>query len=409
MAETASGPLYVPGALPDEIVDAERDGERGRLLAIARPSRLRVEPFCPYFGRCGGCVAQHAAPGLYADWKRDKVVAALARAGVEAEVVPLLDAHGAGRRRVTLHARDADGAMRVGFMEARSHRLVAIDRCPIAVPGLARAPEVAARLAGAIGRIGKPLDVLVTATAAGLDVELRGSGPLPERRRQVLIGLAASLDLARLALHGEVLIARRPPGIRVGPALVVPPPGAFLQATQAGEAILAGLVLDAVGARAKRAVDLFAGSGPFTLALARSCEVLAVDGDEAALQALERAARGASGLRRVECERRDLFRRPLLVPELDRFDAIVFDPPRAGAQAQVAWIAQSKVPLVIGVACDAGTFARDAAMLVAAGYRLERVIPVDQFKYSAHVELVGVFRRTVEARRRTGRAAGRRT
>jgi 23S rRNA (uracil1939-C5)-methyltransferase len=215
-----------------------------------------------------------------------------------------------------------------------------------------------------------------------------------------LIDAAAAQDLARVSLHGDVLVERRPPRVAMGRASVAPPPGAFLQATRAGEEALAALVRGAC-AGARRIADLFAGCGPFALRLAEDAEILAVDGDAAALAALDRAWRATPGLRRIRVEARDLFRRPLLGPELARFDAVALDPPRAGAEAQARQLADSTVPVVASVSCDAGTFARDAAVLTAGGYRLERVTPVDQFKYSAHVELVGVFWR--ESRRRSRR------
>jgi 23S rRNA (uracil1939-C5)-methyltransferase len=245
----------------------------------------------------------------------------------------------------------------------------------------------------------RPLDIQITATETGFDVDLRGHGPVRDRDRQVLIALAAKLDLARLSLHGDVLVEPRAPVVTMGRAAVVPPPGAFLQATRAGEAALAHLVVEACSG-ARRVADLFSGVGPFALRLAAHAEVHAAEADAGSIAALDKAARGTPGLRRVTGEVRDLFRRPLLVPELDRFDAVVLDPPRAGAEAQAHQLAVSKVPLVVAVSCDAGAFARDAAILIAAGYRLERVVPVDQFKHSPHVELVGTLRRATPGRQR---------
>jgi 23S rRNA (uracil1939-C5)-methyltransferase len=399
IAETPHGAVFVPRALPGETVLIERDRSRGYVLEIETASPARVEPFCPYFSACGSCAAQHVSAPLYADWKRGTVAGALQQAGIETSLEPLIDAHGAGRRRVTLHARFNDGETRVGYMAARSHDLVAIAHCPIAEPALKRAPEaaraVAARLAGAK----KPLDLQVTATEAGLDLDIRGHGPLAKRERQALIETAAAQDLARVSLHSEVLVERRAPVVTMGRAPVILPPGAFLQATRAGEEALARLVLAAC-AGARRVADLFAGCGPFALRLAEGAEVHAIDGDAPSLAALDRAWRTTPGLKRIGTETRDLFRRPLLGPELARFDAVVLDPPRAGAEAQARQLAVSRVPIVACVSCDAGTFARDAAILIAGGYRLERVTPVDQFKYSAHVELVGVFRRDSERRAR---------
>ena len=388
----------VAGALPGEQVEVEAEPGgtgRARLVAVREGVPERADPFCPHFGRCGGCALQHLAPAAYAAWKRGLVVDALARAGLDAPVAPLVEAHGAGRRRITLHLRRVEGALRAGFMAARSHALAAIGTCPIAVPALARAPAVAEMLAAPLGDR-KPVDVQVTATRAGLDVDIRGYGPLTGALRQALIARAGQLDLARLSNHGEPLVERRPPAHAIGDVEVVPPPGGFLQATEAGEAALGALVLAAVegeGRRVRRVADLFSGCGPLALRLAGAREVHAVDGEAGALASLARAVRGAPGLRRVTSEHRDLFRRPLLAPELARFDAVVFDPPRAGAGAQVARLVEARVPLVVGVACDAGTFARDAAALIAGGYRLEGVTPVDQFAWSPHVEMVGVFRR----------------
>ena len=396
----AADGLAVPGALPGERVTVRRTGGRTELLAVETPSPERVAPFCPYYARCGGCSVQHLAPEAYRGWKRGLVADALDRAGLATDLAPLVDAHGAGRRRLTLHVREIEGRARAGLMAARSHDLVPIAACPITVPVLHRAPAVAEALSAPLGHGRKPLDVLVTATEAGLDVDLRGYGPVPDAVRLVLARLADALDLARLSLHGDVVVERRPPTLRSGTARLALPPGGFLQATEAGEAALTDLVRAPMERRVKRVADLFCGAGPFTLALADTSEVHAVEDDAAALAGLDRAARAASGRRRITSERRDLFRRPLLGPELDRFDAVVFDPPRAGAGAQAARLAASGVPLVVGVSCDAGTFARDAATLLGGGYRLERVTPVDQFAWSGHVELVGVFRKPPAKRRR---------
>jgi 23S rRNA (uracil1939-C5)-methyltransferase len=387
-------------ALPGERVTVLRAGTRGTLVDLLHASPDRIAPFCPYFGTCGGCTVQHLAPEPYAAWKRDHLVQALSHAGLDGTPEPLIDARGAGRRRLTLHVRAIEGQAQAGLMAARSHDLVAIDHCPITVPGLHRAPQVATALSAPLGHGRKPLDVAFAATEAGLDVDIRGHGPAAEGVRAALVRLAGELDLARLSLHGEVLVERRAPAVTTSGLRLVPPAGGFLQATEAGEAVLTEAVVAALDKKTKRVVDLFSGSGPFSLAMARTRDVHAVEGEAAALASLDRAVRAVPGLRRVTTERRDLFRRPLLPLELDTYDAVVFDPPRAGAGAQAARIAESKVPLVIGVACDTGTFARDAATLVAGGYTLERVIPVDQFAYSGHLEMVGVFRRPRPPRKR---------
>lgn len=391
--------VLVPYTLPGERATIRREDRRAELLGLAEASADRVEPFCPYFMRCGGCRTQHLARPAELAWKRGLIAQALSQAGLDVAPDPAIDAHGAGRRRITLHVREIDGRAEAGLMAARSHALVPIDHCPITVPALHPAPEVARRLAVPLGHGRKPLDVAVTATDQGLDVDLRGHGPVSAGVGAALVRIAGELGLARLSLHGERLTEAEPVSVTDGQTRLYPAPGGFLQATAAGQAALADLTLAALGPRTKRVADLFAGCGPLTLAVARTAAVLAVEADAAALAGLDRSARAATGLRAITRERRDLFRRPLLPTELDAFDAVVFDPPRAGAEAQARQLAASRVPLVVGIACDAGTFARDAATLVAGGYRLERVTPVDQFRHSGHVEMVGVFRRPPTRRR----------
>ena len=281
--------------------------------------------------------------------------------------------------------------LEVGFSAYRAHHLISIDGCPVLAAPLDGAIAVAWALAEALGSLKKPLDIQVTATDTGLDVDLRGSGPLSPQRTAALARNAAAHRLARLTRHGELVAQRAAPTLRIGKAQVVLPPGGFLQATAAGEEELARRVAEHFGG-AKVVADLFCGVGPFALRLAERARVYAADGDDAAIAALRQAA-PASGLKPVDTETRDLFRRPLVAPELKRFDAVVFDPPRQGAEAQARELAASKVPLVVAVSCDAATFARDARILHDGGYRLTEVAPVDQFRHSAHVEIVARFER----------------
>jgi 23S rRNA (uracil1939-C5)-methyltransferase len=391
VADSPAGPIYVPGTLPGETVEVEAVAshpDRRRLLQVERPSPDRIAPICPHFGVCGGCAVQHWDEAHYRAWKRDLVVEALRQAGLDVPVGELIDAHGEGRRRAVFHARrGSKDVLEVGFAAARTHRIVAIDRCPILAPSLAGAIGAAWAIAEAMGPAKKPLDLQVTATDAGLDIDVRGSGALTPTLMTALARAAAKHDLARLTRHGELIALARPPTLRIGKAVVQLPPGAFLQATAAGEAALARLTLAACTGMG-RIADLFAGIGPFALRLAERARVLAVDDDEAALAALTRAGAAAGGLKPVEAERRDLFRRPLTALELKSFDAVVFDPPRQGAQLQARELAASGVPRIIGVSCNPATFARDAATLVDGGYRLTEVTPIDQFRYAAHIEIV---------------------
>ncbi|MGO4387176.1 class I SAM-dependent RNA methyltransferase [Microvirga sp. 2YAF29] len=393
IADTASGPVFVPKVLPGETVTIERDGSHAHLISVDVPSPERETPFCPYFDECGGCATQHMKHGFYQAWKQETLVHTLRQARLEAPIDAMVDAHGEGRRRVTLHVRFPDRAMHVGFMAPRSHTIVEIEFCPIAEPALKeQAPVIARAIGEHLKGARKPLDIQITNTQTGFDVDVRGHGPIKDQERLRLIDLAGKLDVSRLSMHGDVIVERRPPAIAMGRASVVPPAGTFLQATRLGEETLAAYVTEACG-RAKRVADLFAGSGPFSLRLAEKSEVHAVEYDKGSMAALDKAFRATPGLRRVSTEARDLFRRPLLTLELNTFDAVVIDPPRAGAEAQVKQIAASKVPLVVSVSCDAATFARDAAILIGAGFKLERVIPVDQFKHSPHLEVVGILTR----------------
>ncbi len=382
------------------------DGERGKLVEVLTPSPDRVAAPCPHFTQCGGCAVQTLAQPAYRAWKSGIVADALRNAGIDAEVAPLVAAWGAGRRRATFHSRnDQRGAPHVGFMQARSHRIYELDSCPILAPEMAGALSAARRIAEILKNLDKPLDLLVTASLNGLDLDMRGCGALDFALEQTLIGAAGDLDLARISNHGLALIERRAPKILIGRAHVAPPPGAFLQATAAGEEALARLVLDAVGG-AKKTADLFCGIGAFALRLAEKAEVFCVEGEAGALAACLRGARDTPGLREIKGERRDLFARPLLAAELASFDAVIFDPPRAGAEAQARELAKSDVATLVGVSCSPQTFARDAKILIAGGLALERVTPVDQFLFSPHVELVGVFRKAPAKSARKRRLLG---
>ena len=388
--------IYVPYTLGGEAVEVDAvhgHPDRRRLLAIDVASPERITPFCPHFSICGGCAIQHWQPDRYRAWKHGLVVETLRQAKLDCEVAPLVDAHGAGRRRMTLHARmGTHDVLKVGFAAANSHDVIPVDRCPILDPALTGALDAAWALAEPLIKVGKPLDIQITATNSGLDVDVRGSGPLQTAMITTLSKIAEKHRLARLTRHGELVLMRSAPVISIGAAQVTLPPGSFLQATGAGEETLATLV-EKHAARAKHIADLFCGVGPFALRLAKKARIDAFDSDAGAVTSLQKAATATSGLKPVKAEARDLFRRPLMPPELREYDAVVFDPPRQGAQAQCERLAASKVPVVIAVSCNAATFARDARLLVDGGYRLEGVTPVDQFRHTPHVELVARFSR----------------
>jgi 23S rRNA (uracil1939-C5)-methyltransferase len=388
--------IYVPYALAGETVEvAEVHGhpDRRRLLAVKSASEARIAPFCPHFGVCGGCAIQHWREDAYRAWKREIVIETLKQARLDCEVAPLIDAHGLGRRRVTLHARlGTHEVLKVGFAAASSHDIIPVDHCPILDPALSGALDAAWALAEPILKNGKPLDIQMTATNNGLDVDVRGSGPLAPPVVAMLSGIAGKHRLARLTRHGELVLMRASPTVTIGTAQVTLPPGSFLQATTAGEETLAALVAERCS-KARQICDLFCGVGPFALRLATRARVSAFDSDAGAISALQKAVTATRGLKPVKAETRDLFRRPLLPQELRDSDVVIFDPPRQGAQAQAQQLAASKVPVVIAVSCNVATFARDVRTLLDGGYRMETVTPVDQFRHTPHVELVARFSR----------------
>jgi len=396
IADTPAGPVYVPYTLPGETAAVEQwpgHPDRRHLIKVEIAGPERIVPVCPHFGTCGGCALQHLATARYRDWKRALVTDALTQVGLDTPVDDLIDAHGEGRRRAVFHARRGTrDVLEVGFSARKAHQVVAIDRCPILAPGLDGAIETAWAIAEQLTGARKPLDIQVTATDTGLDVDVRGSGPLTAAHIADLAQVAERRRLVRLTRHGEIMVQRATPMLKMGRAQVVLPPGAFLQATTAGEAALARLV-EAYCDGAKTVADLFCGVGPFALRLAERARITAADNDADAIAALARAATATQGLKPIEAQARDLIRRPFASAELKGVDAVVFDPPRQGAEVQARALAASAAPTVVAVSCNSVTFARDARILVDGGYRLLRVTPVDQFLYSAHVELVALFRK----------------
>lgn len=383
--------LFVAGSLPGERVRVEPMGHRASLLDVLDPSAERVDPVCSHFGACGGCALQHASDGLLAEWKRDIVRRALAARGLgDVPVREVLTSPAGTRRRVVFTGRRTKKSAIVGFHARGSDAIVAVTECPVSdaaltsvMPGLRQLV-----LAGASRKA--ELRLSVTVTDAGLDVAATGGKPVEGPMYGQLVAVAATSDLARLSWDGEEIVTRRPPGHLMGRTRLVPAPGGFLQATIHGEVALVEAVRAAT-ASARSVADLFAGSGTFALPLSEMADVHAVEADAAALEALDMAWRQAEGVHRITTETRDLFHRPLLARDLARFDAIVFDPPRVGARAQTAELAKAEIPRVAAVSCNPATFARDARTLVDGGYRLDWVQPVDQFRWSPHVELVAAF------------------
>jgi 23S rRNA (uracil1939-C5)-methyltransferase len=380
----APGPIFVPLALPGEVVAGVVEGDRMEQPRIVTPSSDRVRPPCAHFKACGGCTLMHASDSFVAGWKAEVIAKALAAHGLTAPIRPTATSPPRARRRATLAGRRTKKGALVGFHARRSDVIVPISDCHVLAPPLVALIPTLEALTKAGGSRSATLSFALTLTETGIDCAVTGGKPLDAELRGALPGFRDRIT--RLTWGDEPVYADTAPGLHFGPVAIIPPPGAFLQATEDGEHALRAAVTEAL-AGAIRLADLFAGCGTFALPLATRAPVHAVEGAEALTEALTHAARHAEGLKRVTVETRDLFRRPLLPDELAAFDGVVIDPPRAGAEAQMRHIAQARVPAVAMVSCNPVTFARDAATLVQAGYGLNWVQPVDQFRWSPHVEL----------------------
>lgn len=384
---TADG-TRVPLTLPGETVSGEIADGRIPDARIVTPSPDRVRAPCAHFRACGGCALQHASDSFLADWKTQVIGTALAAQGLAAPLRPIDTSPHHARRRATLAGRRTKKGALVGFHARRSDTIVAISECTILHPDLLALIPVLARITRLGASRSATIAFALTHSTGGIDCAVTGAKPLDEALRLTLPQFLP--HFARLTWEGETVFTTSPPVQHFGGTAVIPPPGAFLQATPQGEAALVAAVAEAVGA-ARQIADLFAGCGTFTLPLAQGAAIHAVEGATTMTAALDHAIRHATGLKPVTTETRDLFRRPLLPDELARFDAVVIDPPRAGAEAQVAQIAAARVPHIAYVSCNPVSFARDANSLTTAGYHLDWVQPVDQFRYSAHVELAARF------------------
>ncbi len=393
VADAATGPVFVPYALPSERVQADVRGDRARLIAVTVPSPDRIAPVCRHFTHCGGCAVQHLRMPAYLAWKREMVAEAFAARGIGAPVGHVVGVGLGARRRVSMSARRTGRGVVLGFHESKGVDIVDLQECPVTASAIVRALPGLRRLVEPLMSRRAPGCVVVTLAANGLDVAIEDVPGDPSLEvREYLAREAAALKLARLTLAGDTLYQATVPAVRFGTANVVLPARSFLQAASVAEGDMVRLVTASVG-DAKRVVDLFCGMGTFTFPMAQKAQVLAVDGDKQAVTALENAAKRTPGLKPIETKLRDLFREPLSVRELAGFDAAVFDPPRAGAATQAAMLADTPIKTVVAVSCNPATLARDARILLDGGYKLERVTPIDQFLYSPHIEAVAVFRR----------------
>lgn len=392
VVETGGERLFVPYTLRGETVEAEPAGNRARLLRVLTPSPDRIAPACRHFGTCGGCALQHMAEAPYLAWKRSVVERSFALHGIAAPVEPVVAGAPGSRRRAVFSAVRTASGVAVGFNRRGSEEIVAIDECPVLASGLARRLPLFRDIAARAFRSKRRGRMAVVLADNGLDIAVEGAGRPDRDALAALGGFGTDVSIARLTLDGTTVFLNRRPELSAGTVTLFPIPGGFVQASRFAEDAMAAVALDHVG-NAGPIADLFAGIGTFTVRLAARAAVTAVEGDAALLAGLDAALRAARGLKPVAARRRDLFANPLAPVELNAFAAVLFDPPAAGAKAQSEALAASKVPRVVAVSCNPATLARDARILVDGGYRLERVVPVDQFHWSPEIEVVATFAR----------------
>jgi len=383
---------YIPNALPKETVQAQFSSTGAIITKIIKKSHNRVEPFCGHFPRCGGCSAQHISKNHYTQWKIGIIEKAMKTRGLKTTLKDLIDAHGAGRRRVTFHGNKNKTGISAGFMSAKTNDILNIDNCPVLSPDLETAINVARDIIRMMQINHKSLDILLTQTATGIDCNIDGIQNSGQQFFSEISEITYKYDLARVTVERETVIETRSPIIFAGDSKIVLPPKSFLQPTKYGEEILVDLVLKNTQ-EASHVLDLYCGIGPFTLAIAQKTPVYSFDNDAMAINALTKAANNTSGLKPIKAERRNLKANPLLPYELDMFDIIVLDPPRQGAFEQIKQILLSKVNNIIYVSCNPISFARDASILIEGGFNLEPINPIDQFKFTSHVELLALFKR----------------
>ena len=390
IAETGDGPAFVPFTLPGERVVADVEKGRGTLIDLLLRSPERVEPICRHFGICGGCAVQHLDRSAYLEWKRQRVVDALRMEGIDTEVEPVRAFGPHTRRRAAFAAIKAPGGLVFGYRRAQSHDIVALAECPVLLPRIEAALPALRNLVDMLLPAGEAR-ITVTACDNGIDVDIE---KLLGKLRPFTSGhgiAAEAAGIIRLTAAGDPFFSIAAPRVNLAGVDVELPPGAFLQASSEAETAMAEIAMEALG-KARKVADLFCGLGTFSFAMARRASVTAVENNRALLLALGGAVRRARGIKPITLLARDLMREPLAAPEL-KFDAVLFDPPRAGALAQAAALARSRVPKVMAMSCNPASFARDARTLLDGGYELSRVVPIDQFVFSAHIELVAVFAR----------------
>ena len=385
--------VFVPFTLAGETVAVEGSGNRRSLVSVEEPSPLRIEPKCEHFGNCGGCQVQHLENSSYEAWKKQLVSGPLSRAGIDIPLEPILSFGDASRRKCVFSAIQSDRGIILGFAAKASHDIINVNDCCVSIDTINGRLDDLRDIASSatLGKV--PVRLAVLDTVNGLDVAFEDVRSLSEDQRQVLIRKAIHYKLARLTVNQEILVEIGKPEIQIADISVVPPPASFVQAVKAAEDVMSDLVAAHLSS-CKAVADLYCGIGTFALRLARKSVVFAYEESVDAIEALDHAWRNTGGkLKQIKTEARNLERRPVSFMELKRIDGLVFDPPRSGAELQAKQIAKSKVKRVAAVSCNPVTLARDLSILQAGGFRITKIIPIDQFKYTPHVEMVALLER----------------
>ena len=393
MAASEKGQIFVPFTLEGERVETSGTSTRRLLSKVIEPSPNRIDPVCKHFGTCGGCQLQHFAPAPYLVWKKELVEAVLGSLNLEVEIEDVISFTNAKRRRAVFSAAHSSDGIVFGFTGRGSHDLIDIEECPVISDAITSKIEVIKKIVRPILAPKGKSAVYVSACENGLDIQVEAKNTANEKSRRSAAKLALEAGIARLSIGDETLIESKRPVLTMGTANVVPPPGAFIQAQAEAEKLMAQLVCDHLKP-CKKTADLFCGIGTFALRLAQQSTVFASESDQASLDALNEAWRGTGGqLKAITCEKRDLYLRPVMSAELKKIQGVVFDPPRAGAEAQAKQLAQSKVRKVAAVSCNPTTLVRDLEILIKGGFNIKRITPIDQFSHTPHIEVVVLLER----------------
>lgn len=391
----ATDGTFVPFTLPGDLIEIDDALDNYQNLPpslVVRASSFRVEPICKHFGVCGGCSLQHLEQDQYLKWKRQLVVDAFSNVGIETEIDPCSPISIGSRRRATFSAITTAAGTIFGFLGRQSHEIIDIAECPILNTDISSRFEFLRELARLSVPASEQVKLSVLACENGLDIALEATTILSERRRKAIIDWATAGNQARVSYAGEIIIQTIVPQLTIGAATLTPPPGGFVQAVGKAELQMADLVVGHLK-KSKRVIDLFSGVGTFALHLLPKSIVHAVEYEKAALTSLENSQKSMTGTKTLTIEPRDLDRRPLQASELEAYNGAIFDPPRAGAEVQVRELAKSRITKIAAVSCNPTTLARDAKILIEAGYKLIKVTPIDQFLFSTHVEVVALFER----------------